>query len=268
MKQQEQIISSSMTSNRKKRKAPAFRKSLLARFVPLSIFVLAFCGFILNVTSKKNPNISTVGTRSSVSPIENPAEVESDTDKDSLLKEADDDLTPEDEPNDESLVVTSKYGLIRIGLRPDLSPESVAYIREFVTANDCMKCQFYRSEKNLLVQGMMNNPNLPTTKVFGKCPDLQFKSECNDPSCSCHGPIMTKGMVAWAGGRSGGPDWFINVFEKPVTSWGKQHTVWGEIQDKESFFTIQTMQALPVTKAGVSGLYYLDEKIEFTLTLE
>ena len=34
-----------------------------------------------------------------------------------------------------------------------------------------------------------------------KCPS-------HDPNCGCHGPIMSKGMVGWAGG-SAGPDLFI-----------------------------------------------------------
>mgnify|MGYP004300881927 CR=1 FL=1 len=34
-----------------------------------------------------------------------------------------------------------------------------------------------------------------------KCPS-------HDPQCGCHGPIMSKGMVGWAGG-SAGPDLFI-----------------------------------------------------------
>ena len=74
--------------------------------------------------------------------------------------------------------------------------------------------KFYRAEKQLLLQGIISEG--PRNKVvLGPCPnpDYKPKSKCpsHDPNCGCHGPIMTKGMVGWAGG-GGGPDFFINTF--------------------------------------------------------
>mmetsp|Transcript_15915 Transcript_15915/g.24402 ORF Transcript_15915/g.24402 Transcript_15915/m.24402 type:complete len:270 (+) Transcript_15915:185-994(+) len=269
MKQQEPIISNPMSfSKRKKGNSSAYRRVLLAGIILIAMFMIFAFGLIFDVTTKKDSAIFADEKKSSSFSNETQLARSSDVDKNLLRREADDDLTPEDEDRNGTLVVITKHGFIRIVLQPDLSPESVAYIKEFVAANDCSKCQFYRSEKDLLLQGMMKNPNLPSTEAFGKCPDPNYQPECKDLKCSCHGPIMTRGMVGWAGGRPGGPHWFVDVRKTSVDAWGHQHTVWGELQDEESFLTIQTIQALPVTMAGVSGLYYLDEKIEFTLTLE
>jgi len=49
---------------------------------------------------------------------------------------------------------------------------------------------------------------------LGPCPIENYvpENECpkHDPDCGCHGPVMTRGMVGWAGGGSG-PDFFINT---------------------------------------------------------
>lgn len=77
--------------------------------------------------------------------------------------------------------------------------------------------KFYRAEKQLLLQGIISEgAGAPRLKVeLGPCPieNYQPKLKCpsHDPNCGCHGPVMTKGMVGWAGGGSG-PDFFINTF--------------------------------------------------------
>ena len=77
--------------------------------------------------------------------------------------------------------------------------------------------KFYRAEKQLLLQGIVSETSAaPRTQVaLGPCPveDYVPKSKCpaHDPHCGCHGPVMTKGMVGWAGGGAG-PDFFINTF--------------------------------------------------------
>ena len=81
----------------------------------------------------------------------------------------------------------------------------------------CAECNFYRAESNLLLQGIIADPyTVPTNVVtLGPCPNKNHvtKVHCpeHDPNCGCHGPIMTRGMVGWAGGK-GGPDFFINTF--------------------------------------------------------
>lgn len=81
----------------------------------------------------------------------------------------------------------------------------------------------------------------------------------------CHGPIMTRGLVAWAGGTTG-PDFFINAYEKPAKWWGREHTVWGEIIDTESLKLVDTIINLPVTVES-HGLSFLNERLHFTLEI-
>ncbi|KAL3802140.1 hypothetical protein ACHAW5_000225 [Stephanodiscus triporus] len=139
------------------------------------------------------------------------------------------------------------------------------------TTTKCERCKFYRAEPGLLLQGVIAHPSTTTTSsskpVLGPCPIENYvpRSICpeHDPDCGCHGPVMTRGMVGWAGGGSG-PDFFINTFAKPVDWWENQHTVWGEIRDEESLRVVESAYDLP---AHVSGMRMLDEEIEFTLEL-
>ena len=77
--------------------------------------------------------------------------------------------------------------------------------------------KFYRAEKQLLLQGILSEWWAGRRNIveLGPCPIEHYKSKLkcppHDPNCGCHGPIMTKGMVAWAGGAHG-PDFFINTF--------------------------------------------------------
>jgi cyclophilin family peptidyl-prolyl cis-trans isomerase len=168
------------------------------------------------------------------------------------------------------LVLQTKHGDIRIRLRPDLSPESVQHIQTLTTSKTCDGCRFYRSEKDLLLQGVMRSKDLLERPAKGPCPPAfaNAQQDCpkHDPQCACHGPTMTKGMVGWAGGGSG-PDFFINVFDKPVDWWGQQHTVWGIVEDPESLDRIRNhILALPVKNNG--GMHMLEEPFEFQMTLQ
>ena len=70
----------------------------------------------------------------------------------------------------------------------------------------------------------------PPRVVKGDCPagvvpDGKRACPKHDPNCGCHGPIMSKGMVGWAGG-SAGPDLFIYTASRscavgscPATHW-------------------------------------------------
>jgi len=122
--------------------------------------------------------------------------------------------------------LSTSLGDIEIKFRPDLSEESVDYIRK-VAKEGCDRCAFYRSEPPGIFQGIIKSNSFPIIKKKGNCPsDYQNKKQdCpeHDPNCGCHGPIMSKGMVGWAGGKTG-PDFFINTYEKPAAFWGNQHT--------------------------------------------
>jgi len=127
-----------------------------------------------------------------------------------------------------------QLGRIRIKLRDDLSPESVRHVRAVVERGTCSeKCKFYRAQGKSILQGIMSVPDAgpafdpKQTVVKGQCPDefAYFANKCaeHDPKCDCHGPIMTKGQVGWAGGGTG-PDWFIDYYDRPVDWWGTTHT--------------------------------------------
>jgi hypothetical protein len=128
----------------------------------------------------------------------------------------------------ETLVLTTSEGVIKIVLMTDLSKESVDYIRAMVAdAAHCSPCNFYRAEKPGILQGVLTNHDIPIPTVKGTCPQGSegVANDCPewDKTCGCHGPVMTRGLVAWAAGATG-PDFFIDHYEKPALFWGTQHT--------------------------------------------
>jgi hypothetical protein len=119
----------------------------------------------------------------------------------------------------EFLILETDLGNLRIRLRPDLSPQSVAYIQQVVHTDACHLCRFYRAEKPGIFQGIIKSETVSVPTVHGDCPypHDDTKKEV------CHGPIMTRGMVGWAGGLLG-PDFFIDSYERPADFWGTVHT--------------------------------------------
>eukprot|EP00539_Tryblionella_compressa_P000987 CAMPEP_0178741452 /NCGR_PEP_ID=MMETSP0744-20121128/5146_1 /TAXON_ID=913974 /ORGANISM="Nitzschia punctata, Strain CCMP561" /LENGTH=247 /DNA_ID=CAMNT_0020394323 /DNA_START=92 /DNA_END=835 /DNA_ORIENTATION=- len=176
----------------------------------------------------------------------------------------------EEKPTEEILVMTTKYGKIRIVLRPDLSAGSVEYIHRLIDSGICRRCNLYRAEKPGILQGVMANPQIPVNEEKGSCPPgaETVHNDCPawDAHCGCHGPVMTRGSVAWAAGQSGGPDFFIDNYKRPAEWWGTQHTNFGTIRDEESFQVIDHIFELPMTKSG--GMTMLDAPIHFDLSLE
>ena len=95
---------------------------------------------------------------------------------------------------------------IHVRLRPEFSPESA----EFMSGAARATCpgELYRNEPGFLVQGRFkcgSQRGPPNVARKGPCPsgvtlDPGRKCFAHDPDCGCHGPIMTKGMVGWAGG--------------------------------------------------------------------
>ncbi|KAK1740207.1 hypothetical protein QTG54_009157 [Skeletonema marinoi] len=193
------------------------------------------------------------------------------------------DIISEEEKRDPTntqglLIRADQIGDIRIAFRPDLAgPSSIQYVIDVVEAASvasksdgdhihngvkCSRCNFYRAEPELLLQGVIAQHSISSDSVsLGPCPDkLPPQSHCpeHDPNCGCHGPIMTKGMVGWAGGGEG-PDFFLNTFDKPVDWWEHQHTVWGEL-DEESIRVVESAYDLPAHK---TSMRMLDKPIDF-----
>lgn len=174
----------------------------------------------------------------------------------------------------ETLVLSTDVGDIRIVLRPDLSQESVDYVKQLALVQGaCGRCSLYRAEKPGILQGILaakpDTKALPLSTVRkGACPPgyESVANECPewDGHCGCHGPTMTRGMVGWAAGDTG-PDFFIDAYRQPATWWGTQHTVWGELQDDASFAVLDVVWTLPAHVAG--ELTHLDKPLHFELAL-
>ena len=109
-------------------------------------------------------------------------------------------------PTDDYITLQTPHGNIRIVLRPDLSPESVHYVRSLIKSQTCtdQSCRLYRAEKPGILQGILKSGTdadplkvVQPNKVFGRCPEKyrDVKQDCpsHDPNCGCHGPIMVKG---------------------------------------------------------------------------
>jgi hypothetical protein len=73
-------------------------------------------------------------------------------------------------------------------------------------------------------------------------------------------------MVGWAGGRGGGPDFFVYTGADPAVHWSHDHTVWGEL-DKASLELVQKiLKHFEVD--GSTGMSMLKHKISFTFSKE
>lgn len=169
----------------------------------------------------------------------------------------------------ETLVLSTDLGDIRITMRPDLSSGSVEYLHGLVEAG-CERCKLYRAEQRGILQGIMANKRVAPNKDKGTCPPggaTEEIGECPtwDPSCGCHGPIMTRGSVGWAAGTPGGPDFFIDNYKFPAKWWGTQHTNFGFIEDEQSLVIVDQIFDLPTRKAGLT---FLKDELHFQIRLE
>jgi hypothetical protein len=173
------------------------------------------------------------------------------------------------------LVLTTTHGNIKITLRPDLSQGSVDYIHKLVESyggngKRCTHCNFYRAEKPGILQGIMEHKGVvPINEVRGSCPPGSegVDNDCPewDEHCGCHGPVMTRGAVAWAAGEAGGPDFFIDAYPDPAKWWGSQHTNFGFIEDDTSLKIIDSIFELPIESS--EGMDFLKDSIHFDLVL-
>jgi hypothetical protein len=172
---------------------------------------------------------------------------------------------------EETLVLSTSVGDLRIVLRPDLSNESVDYVKQVVRDSECSPCNLYRVEEPGIVQGILKNPRIAIPTVKGPCPNdgeaVDVPNDCPDwdKSCGCHGPVMTHGMVGWAAGATG-PDFFVDAYQRPARWWGTQHTVWGQIMDEASWSVIDAIWRLPSKRQG--DLTYLVDPLHFDLRIE
>jgi len=180
----------------------------------------------------------------------------------SILKAKKDVRSVKVEVDEDWVILETSKGNIHIHLRPDLSPESVDYVRQLIQSKTCSPCKFYRSEKGGILQGIMKSETVPHNKVRAKCPHGE---KPKNPD-KCHGPIMTRGMVGWAGGGPG-PNFFLDMYDSPADFWDNDHTVWGEVlpTDDASLETIEYIFDQPTKKEEGGDMSYLEEEIPFTI---
>lgn len=163
-----------------------------------------------------------------------------------------------------SLVMSTAHGDIKIKLRDDLSAGSVRYIYRMAKTQLCRRCNFYRAEdEHGFLQGVVANKDVGFNTEKGACPE---KKEGDNKSC--HGPLLTKGMVAWIAGTAGGPHFMINNYDSPADWWGTQHTVFGEIQEPDSFQVLDTIFHLPRKEKDGQGRTLMEDEIPFEIRLE
>jgi hypothetical protein len=172
---------------------------------------------------------------------------------------------------DDRMNLRASVSKIRIRLRPDYSGAgSTTFVRQLAEAGKGGDFQFYRAETWGVLQGSMSNPDVPVVVSKGPCPKdvdgaaIYAKRECfpHDPQCACHGPSFVQGMVGWAGGRGGGPDFFIYTGDSPADHWSHDHTVWGELADAESLALVKQVLQFPTSD---SGMAMLKDKISFRM---
>ena len=153
-------------------------------------------------------------------------------------------------------------GDILIQMRSDLSIESVEYIQRLLKdRRPCEECRFYRAQDRGILQGIMKKPGVKVNHVLGSCPPNV--NTVRNGKKKCHGPIMTRGMVGWAGGGSG-PDFFIDNYKRKADWWGHEHTTFGEV-DPSSLHVVESFFDLPrhSSSEGAGGMMFLDEPISF-----
>lgn len=164
-----------------------------------------------------------------------------------------------------TVTLSTSQGDIIISLRPNLSPDSVKYIQALIDSPaPCANCNFYRAEQRGILQGILEKDSVPPNLVLGDCPlspEEEAEMKKKEEDAMCHGPEMTRGMVGWAAGE-GGPDFFIDNYEKPADWWGHDHTVWGEIVDEKSLGVVDSFFDLPVHE---DVLMYLDDEVPIQL---
>lgn len=170
--------------------------------------------------------------------------------------------------SDEVVDISIAFGDRKLGLRlkllPEFSQSSVAFLKEAAAAS--CPGELYRSEHSFLIQGRISCATHHTKVVKGDCPpgaskDPNRQCPSHDPNCGCHGPIMKRGMVGWAGG-SAGPDFFVYIGEHPATHWSHDHTVFAEIADENSWHAIEELGKLPTHNQGMT---YFNDKIKLTV---
>ncbi|XP_057435872.1 uncharacterized protein LOC130728425 [Lotus japonicus] len=143
------------------------------------------------------------------------------------------------------------YGILRMKLLPECSPESVAYILELLALPHCVGCQIYRAESRgnfwdsegnhikkapfgppfALIQGTLESHG----SIFKDIP----KEHC---------PSIRRGSVAWVGS---GPEFFISLANHK--EWRNAYTVFGSVLS-EDMEILEKIAQLPTKSEVLSNI--------------
>ena len=145
------------------------------------------------------------------------------------------------------LGATTNLGALRVRLRPDLSASSADFVREAATAR-CAGSIDRADEVAVRARFECSGAGAPQTAVAkGPCPPGVVR-ECppDEPQCGCHGPLLRRGMVAWADGGTG-PAFVVlgSEEEGAQKQFGNWHTIIGDVEGEASWTALDRLRALP-----------------------
>jgi hypothetical protein len=158
---------------------------------------------------------------------------------------------------------STSLGDIRVALRPDLAPKTVAFIADLARRGDagCASCRFYRAE-GLPAPGAVDNfggPGPPYALIQGSFSVPDFV-----PIDKEGAPLVVRGDACFIGS---GPDFFIAVGPHP--EWGSGHTVWGRVLgDMSTVDDIALRQPQKEETWGQTHVTVLQTPLPFSLALE
>lgn len=161
------------------------------------------------------------------------------------------------------LRISTSLGDIRVALRPELAPNTVAYISRLARGEGapCDTCRFYRAE-SLPAPGAIDNfggPGPPYALIQGSFASADFKAVEKEAA-----PLVVRGDACFIGS---GPDFFIAVGPHP--EWGAGHTVWGRVLgDMGTVDDIADGQPKEEQTWGQTHVTVLKTPLPFTLSLE
>eukprot|EP01065_Artemidia_motanka_P013483 TRINITY_DN1747_c0_g4_i1.p1 TRINITY_DN1747_c0_g4~~TRINITY_DN1747_c0_g4_i1.p1 ORF type:complete len:258 (+),score=65.33 TRINITY_DN1747_c0_g4_i1:69-842(+) len=154
------------------------------------------------------------------------------------------------------LVLNATIGAVRLRLRPDLSPATVARVAAGARSGVCRSCRWYRNEevpKSRPADCGAIGPCGPYSLIQGYLDSLEN-------AASEQAPLMKRGMV----GRIRGGDFFIALADH--SAWGHSFTVFAEVADEGSMAVLEAVAKLPwhEQRSGQTVMRMLDTELPFS----
>mmetsp|Transcript_18206 Transcript_18206/g.44788 ORF Transcript_18206/g.44788 Transcript_18206/m.44788 type:complete len:167 (-) Transcript_18206:131-631(-) len=158
---------------------------------------------------------------------------------------------------DEYLQLKTAHGTLKIKLRPDAAPKTVAQIKQLVADGKYKGCCFYRAEQGFVLQG--GTTKMDGSKVQG-VPKLPLEYKLPNK----RGAVT---MARWEDPNTATGEFFVCLGDAPHldrsgngVGYAAGFTVFGEVV--EGMDVAEAMALLPTTK-NAQGLKMLNERVEF-----